>query len=88
MLTSSSTISDVLDQYNNNLLWEGDVTKARAVLEAIRWLLVNRPKLLAESGRSMSYGEIESEKKRIEDFLAVAGSSRPRCSFTRGVMLT
>ena len=54
-LTSSSTQANALAQYNNNLDWEGDITKATDALEAVRWLLVNRPATLSKNDRTVNY---------------------------------
>ncbi len=87
-LTSASTIDDALAQYNNNLSWEGDVTKAANALEAIRFILVNRPNVIATNNRSINFESLAAEKIKLEDFTARAGSAVNRASFTRGRMLT
>jgi hypothetical protein len=86
-LTSASTYADAVAQYNDNLSWEGDATKAAAALEAIRWLLINRPTATSRTGRSINYASLEGEKKRLEEFVAVASTSVNRATFTRGRML-
>ena len=50
VLSSASTLEDALDQYSDNLLWEGNATKALNALEAIRWLLINRSKVQEKDG--------------------------------------
>lgn len=87
-LTSSSTVADALAQYNNNLSWEGDVTKAADALEAVRYLLVNRPKMIASNNRNIDFESLAAEKQQLEQYVGRAGSSVNRCSFTRGRMLT
>ncbi len=87
-ITSTSTITDVLAQYNNNLSWEGSVTKAQAALEAIRWLLVNRPQNATTNGRTINFTALEQEKKQLEQFVGKFSSSVNRAGFTRGRMLT
>jgi len=87
-LTGSSTIADALAQYNNNLSWEGSVTKAAAALEAIRFILVNRPAIVASNNRSVNFESLAAEKIKLEEYIAHAGSSVNRCTFTRGRMLT
>jgi hypothetical protein len=84
-LSSASTLTDVLAQYNNNLSWDGDSTKAAAALEAIRWLLVNRPIAATKAGISLNYEVLEKEKSRLEAFIGASASSdtRKRCSFVR-----
>jgi len=87
-LSGSSTIADALAQYNNNLSWEGSVTKAAAALEAIRFILVNRPAIVASNNRSVNFESLAAEKIKLEEYIAHAGSSVNRCPFTRGRMLT
>lgn len=86
-LSSSSTYADAIGQYNDNLLWDGDVTKAKAALEAIRWIIANRHKITKTDHREVEF-EINSlmdEKKRIEAYLEVADTSnRHRTSWVRG----
>lgn len=84
-LTSASTYDDAIAQYNNNLSWEGSAIKAAAALEAIRWLLVNRPQSTSRAGRSMNYASLEAEKTRLE--AVVSSASANRTSFARGRML-
>ncbi len=60
-LTSSSTRADAIAQYNDNLNWEGSAAKAVLALEAVRFLLINRPQSLSESNRSLSY-EIQDDE--------------------------
>ena len=64
-LTSSSTLSDALDQYKDNLLWEGNITKAQNCLEAIRFLLVNRAQSKTINGRTSNYESLISEKTKF-----------------------
>jgi len=86
-LTSSSTRANALAQYNDNLTWEGNATKAALALEAIRWLLVNRPSRIAESSRSLDYESLIDEKKRLEEFVTLNSSAVNRATFTQGRML-
>ena len=87
-LTSSSTLDDALAQYNDNLDWEGDITKARNALSAIRWLLANRPKIVAANDRTFNFDSLEQEKKMLESFVTNFSSTVNRCSFVRGRPLT
>jgi hypothetical protein len=85
-LTSASTYNDALDQYKDNLSWEGDVTKARAFLEAVRFLLLERPtRSAAADGRSVDRESLKVELDAVKAYLAVADtSSQPSCHFVRG----
>lgn len=87
-LTSSSTIDDALAQYNDNLSWEGSAVKAAGALEAVRFLLVNRPTMIASNNRNVNFESLAAEKIKLEEFIAHAGSGVNRCTFTRGRMLT
>ena len=86
-LTSSTTLAEAKAQYNNNLDWEGDITKATAAIEAVRWLLVNRPtSTAAHDGRQMSFETLQQEKEKLEDFInrRSRATDSHRCTFTRG----
>jgi len=74
-LTSASTISDAIDQYSDNLSWEGDATKAAAALAAIRFLLVRRSQAGGISGRNWNFESLQQEKERLEQFLTVGSSA-------------
>jgi hypothetical protein len=85
-LTSSSTLQDALDQYNDNLAWDSDLTKAQNALEAVRWLLVNRSQSSTTQSRTINYADLAEEKRRLERFVKASDSSG-RSGWTRGEML-
>ena len=85
-LSSSSTLANALAQYNDNLSWEGDITAATLYLEAIRWLLVNRPQTSSIQGRSLSYTALELEKAKVTEYVEKFGANVNRSSFVRGKM--
>ena len=87
-ITSASTRAEVLAQYNNNLSWEGSAAKAQLALEAIRWLLVNRPQSSTHGQNTINYAILENEKTKLQEFVGEFGSSVNRVTFTRGVALT
>ena len=87
-LSSSSTLNDALAQYNNNLSWEGDTAKATLALEAIRWILANRPKVIATNDRNINFESLAAEKQRLENYISSNSTNINRCTFTRGRMLT
>jgi len=87
-LTSASTIADAIGQYNNNLSWEGDITKATNALEAVRYILANRPKVVASGERNVNFDSLASEKEKLEAYVGRASSTVNRAAFTRGRMLT
>lgn len=86
-LSSSSTLDDALAQYNDNLSWDGDVTKAQNALEAVRWILVNRPNIVATNSRNISFESLAAEQVKLESFVGNFSSNVNRASFTRGHML-
>lgn len=87
-LDSTSTLDDALAQYNNNLDWDGDATKAAAALAAVRWIVINRPRIIATNNRTINFEDFAAEKRRLEEFVSHAGPNVNRCSFVRGRMLT
>ena len=87
-LTSTSTLTDALAQYNDNLSWDGDITKATLALAAIRWLLINRPKIIATNDRSVNFEILFAEQAKLEQYVSKFGTGVNRSSFVRGRMLT
>jgi len=87
-LDSTSTLANALAQYNNNLSWDGDITKATAALAAIRWLMINRPKIISTGDREVNFELLMGEQAKLEKFVAGFAGSVNSTSFTRGVMRT
>lgn len=87
-LSSTSTLTDALAQYNDNLSWEGDITKATAALAAIRWLMVNRPKIIAINDRNIDFNSMAVEQGKLEQYVSKFSTSVNRASFVRGRMMT
>lgn len=89
-LTSLSTLDDALGQYNDNLAWDGNITKAQNALEAVRWILANRPRIIATNNRTVNFDSFSDEKKLLEAFINSTSTAvtAARCSFVRGKMLT
>lgn len=56
-------------------------------MEAVRYILANRPKIIASGERNVSFDILQSEKEKLETFVKISGNVN-RCSFTRGRMLT
>lgn len=84
-LNSSSTLDDAVDQYLDNLLWDGDLTKARAALEAIRFIEATRPITLTAGTGNQTYESMLAQRTPLEDYLARADTTnRPRAGFVRG----
>lgn len=86
-LDSSSTLDDALAQYNDNLNWDGDAAKAALALAAVRWILVNRPRIIATNNRNVNFDSLAAEKEKLEAYVGAAATQTSRCSFTRGKML-
>jgi len=87
-LTSTSTVADALAQYNNNLNWEADATTAQNALEAVRFLLANRPAALASGlGQNINYTQLEKIHEQLAARTAGLGQASQR-SFTQGRPLT
>jgi len=86
-LDSTSTLDDALAQYNDNLSWDGDSTKAALALAAVRWILANRPRIIATNDRHINFDSLAAEKEKLEAFVGAAATQTSRCSFTRGKML-
>jgi len=87
-ITSTSTLAEVLAQYNDNLSWEGNPTKAALALEAVRWLLVNRPAELSQNNRNTKYSTLQEMERQLSAFVAASSASimSRKCVFTRGFM--
>lgn len=75
-----ATISDALTQFNANLGWHLSRPSAELALEAIRFLLVNRPQRLEDAGSTLDFEALAAQATKIETFL---GATAPR-SFGRG----
>lgn len=87
-LTSSSTLEDAKAQYNDNLLWEGDTVKAQNCLEAIRFLLANRPARQAQGEHSWDFESLKDQETQLRKYLNTATSTIGRAAFTVGRMAT
>jgi len=83
-LSSASTVADALAQYNDNLSWEGNITKASAALEAVRFLLTNRGLAISAAGRQINFPDLERQQARLESFIDAVGIRSSRSPFTVG----
>ncbi len=68
-------ISSALAQYNANLGWQVSPASAGLALEAVRYLLVNRPKEAADQGSSINYESLTTELTALQKF---TGATNPR----------
>ena len=87
VLTSTSTLSDALAQYNDNLSWEGSSAKAILELEAVRWLLINRPAAYSVGNRNISYSALEKIQEKLQAFVAGNTAGSGRSMFVRAKMI-
>jgi len=87
-LTSSSTRTDAIAQYNDNLSWEGNPAKAVLSLEAVRWLLANRPTRFTRNDRSLDYESLQRLEEKLSGYISLHGNSVNRAPFVQGRMLT
>ena len=77
-LTSSSTLSDALGHYNDNLSWDGDATKAALALEALRYIRVTRPQATARESVQINYIDFEADIKELKKFVTGSSSNSSR----------
>jgi hypothetical protein len=82
-LTSASTLTDALNQYNDNLSWDGSTAKAILALEAVRWLLANRPQMSSEASGQINFNALDQEYQRLTKYVGSVGSTK-RVSFVQG----
>lgn len=81
-LTSISTYQDAVDQYNDNLSYEGDAGKSTLFLQAIRWLIGNRPETNSAGSRNFSFETLEKKEKEVSAYLKSLGRNK-RASFVQ-----
>lgn len=86
-LDSTSTLDDALAQYNDNLSWDGNAARAALALAAVRWILVNRPRIIATNDRNINFDSLAAEKEKLEAFVAGSSATVSRTNFTQGRML-
>lgn len=69
-----TSIDAALAQYAENALWNESAAKAALALEALRYLRLHRAQGMGHTGSSLNYEALESEAKKIEDFLGITGA--------------
>jgi hypothetical protein len=77
-----SNLQDALNQYNANIVWQGNAAKAQLAYEAIMWLLINRPQKLTQGIRTLDYDSLQVEAKKLEEYIWV--TSGKIATFTVG----
>ena len=85
-LTSASAYTDAIAQYKDNLSWEGDVTKARAFREAVRFLMLDRATRSSHAdGSALDRESLRAELDAVTAYLNTSDTTnRPRASFVQG----
>lgn len=68
------TIEQALKAYSDNLDWYGDPVKARACLNALKYIRMNRPLQSGHNSAQMAFEQINEEIKQIEAFVVSATS--------------
>lgn len=85
-LDENSSLRDALAQLNANLSWNGNYAKASLALEAVRWLLFNRPDQQSDSVRTYSFERLEKMEAVLSAFVEQEAGKGRRSSFVRGRM--
>lgn len=70
-----ASIQAALAQYNANIPWHVSKSAAMAALEAVQYLLINRPQHGSDQGADMNFESLAGEKASLEKFL---GATAPR----------
>jgi len=83
-LTSSSTLTDALSQYKDNLAWWESETKAANLLEAVLYLLACRPEQLATASQQVTHSSLAALQGKLEAKVLNTASGAQRANFVRG----
>lgn len=83
-LTSSSTLSDALNQYKNNLRYWESASTASNLLEAVMYLLACKPETIAAADQSVSFTSLETLRSKLEPLVSATAATRNRTSFVAG----
>jgi len=83
-LDSTTTLTTALAQLNNNLAWDGSPTKAAEALEAVRWLLFNRPQYSMESGSQLNFEKLAKLETSLESYVNATKTNTSQAHFVRG----
>jgi len=81
-------LDEALAQRAANVPWHGDLSKARLAFEAIDWIIINRPQIIATNNRTINFSKLDEQWQELSNYLAIKDTNVNRCSFTRGGMLT
>ena len=83
-LTSSSTYTDAIGQYNDNLRWWESSSKAANLLKAVEWLLANRSLSSSASGTSLSFSSLEMLRGKLIAEVQASSTARTKSYFVQG----
>jgi len=81
-LNSDSTLGQAVAQFQDNLSWEGNLTKAQNALEALRFIRLVRPDQMGQFEQQLRHVDLTGEIERLQAFVKVGSGSR--ASFVRG----
>lgn len=82
-LSSSSTLTTAIAQYNDNLAYWETPTKAQNLLEAVIWLMGNRPMYSSDAGTSFNFDDLSKLRKKLEGIVESSATSVARPRFIR-----
>jgi len=57
------SVSDALSQYSENSVYEMSLTKTALFLEAVRYILANRPASSSLNGASLNFADLRDQEK-------------------------
>jgi hypothetical protein len=79
---SALTLTQAITQYKENILWMGDITKARLFLEAAMSIQLDKAQNNSAGGTGLTF---EALQKNIDECMKFVknSSSNPYGSFTR-----
>lgn len=88
-LTANSTVADALALVNANLMYEGDASKATALLEGLRFLRVNRARVSEEEAYKLDFESLAEMEREVGQHLKGLSSAaaRKRAPWVRGRMM-
>jgi len=82
-LSSTSTVTDAIAQYNDNIRWWESAAAAANLLEAVLYLLANRGWEIETGGHRLKYESLVQLRDKLTSKVSTVSSSR-RAPFTRG----
>lgn len=84
-----TTYDAAVSQLQDNMVWEGSVSKASLFLEAARWLQFNRAKWSARAGAQLQFESLQPEIDRASAYVSSVSSTAmdKRAPFVRGIPL-